>query len=118
MQAYIYTAVPTDMDETTRCVEGSNLTHIAIRSNGITILVIFAYFKDGIGMTGPNIALIERIAGIKSTAEESTIVLADFNMSPEALHESGYTELVNMDIVSSAFQEGTCRTAKHAVSLP
>ena len=102
-------AMPLEMDPTSHCVDSPNMIHHIIRLHGMSLVVIFVYLKDNVGIKGDNVAILNRIAAIKNSSGMQTLVMGDFNVSPTTLIESGYPELMDMTVIHEPFADGTCR---------
>ena len=59
---------------------------------GISLTVIGAYLDPGIGMTGVNIAKMAAIGATVATLSGPWVALADWNMKPSLLQETGWLD--------------------------
>ena len=95
----IEATLPTEIDPESMCVEGSIMIHQTIRMRGISIHVIVVYFRDKIGLTGFSVHLIEEIAKVSPGRSGFSFVVGDFNIKPDVMINSGYPDMVDMDVV-------------------
>ena len=63
-------------------------------------LLISLYLKDGEGMSPYNRALLEGLAAELARTDKQWIIGADANMSPQALAESGWVDMVGGHIIA------------------
>ena len=58
------------------------------------LLVVSAYFKDGLGASGFNLDLLEKVGEWLLAQRRPWLLMGDFNMSPSALASTGWLERV------------------------
>ena len=74
----------------------------------INIVIVVAYFKDGVGMNEENVSMLTDILGWVKAAGLPWIIVADWNMTPQDLIGSGMLGSLAAEIVTPADCEATC----------
>ena len=72
------------------------------------LLMLAAYFVDGIGLTGENMCRLQQVDRVTACGKTPFILSADFNMEPSELAQSGWLERVKAQIVVPANSTHTC----------
>ena len=87
--------------------EPANWTAIVVRGY-VNVIVVTAYFKDGIGMVGENIAMMAEISGWLLAAALPWVMVADWNTTPKLLQDSGVLDGLEAEILVPRDCAATC----------
>lgn len=79
---------------------------------GMTLIVVTVHFKDGIGMDGVNVDLIQQLLTISENGRHWILVAGDWNMQPTAFIETGMPRLLGCTVIHQPFIAGTCNTPR------
>eukprot|EP00974_Lingulodinium_polyedra_P022714 2194523-Lingulodinium_polyedra.AAC.1 len=81
---------------------------IGVKVKADLITVIAAYFTDGVGLAGPNLAKARSIAAFVATLGGPWLVLADYNMPPQYLEDTGLLRMIQGEVILPDNTEFTC----------
>ena len=87
--------------------EPMNWTAILVRGY-VNVIVVTAYFKDGIGMVAENVAMMADIAGWLLAAGLPWLIVADWNTTPELLLQSGVLDGLEAVVLAPRDCSATC----------
>lgn len=88
--------------------EYDDLAYYYVRMRGLKIAIVTAYFRHTIKITGTNIALVARLSQITNSGRVPIVIMADFNMEPSVLTDTGIPDLLKCKILHTG--EPTCNT--------
>ena len=71
-------------------------------------VIVTAYFKDGIGMTGQNLGMLSKILAWVRAVGLPWLIVADWNTTPQLLAQSGALHGIDSKIIIPANCEATC----------
>jgi hypothetical protein len=87
------------------------------RLRGCNVCFVFAYFENGIGLTGENLHKCDRINAIRDNGRVHVIVAADFNVHPDEWEKSDILQKLDVQIRVPENATATCRIAGGGGSL-
>ena len=64
-------------------------------------MVIVAYFHNGVGLNEENLTILDNIAAVVLTVKKPFVILADWNVEPEAIGSSGWLRAVGGSVVAT-----------------
>ena len=91
---------------------GEDWSAIAIRTKGLTYLLLILYMVSGIGPSGANVRRMQSIAGLIGILGIPFILIGDWNMTPQQLFNSGFTNLIKGSIMVPEDADYICRSGR------
>ena len=89
-------------------MKGQDWVAVMVKLKGVSVLFIAAYLTSGDGAAGPN---IKKLAGLMDLILEMQlpfILMADWNMEPKELKETGFIGKVGAEVVLPHSVSHTC----------
>ena len=91
-------------------VGGLDWTSVVVRLRGVSMAYIAVYMTTGIGLTGENVVKMRQIMVYVMGLEIPYVIMADWNVGPGCLWESGWVQALGGRIVTPRGASHTCST--------
>jgi len=82
---------------------------VRLRLKGCDVLIGEVYLEHSIGLTGANLAMVEKVAKILRSYGMPFIILGDWNTPPEQLVDTGILHWLDAQVIVPQGTEYTCR---------